>query len=136
MIVRKRAKQEPDLVFVRQIEKRRRFVEQDHRRILGQRTGDHDPLPLTVAEGVDTLVAERFHSHQPQGLFHCRAVGVRQPSDPVGIGRTAQTHDIVNFQVPHAHVVGRYKTDLCGNHSLRKLVHRFLPDQDTAPQRT
>jgi len=75
VIVRKRAKQEPDLVFVRQIEKRRRFVEQDHRRILGQRTGDHDPLPLTVAEGVDTLVAERFHSHQPQGLFHCRAVG-------------------------------------------------------------
>ena len=65
VIVCERAKQEPDLVFVRQIEKRRRFVEQDHRRILGQRTGDHDPLPLTVAEGVDTLVAERFHSHQP-----------------------------------------------------------------------
>lgn len=51
-----------DVDLVLDVEVRRRLVEQQQRRLLGERHGDPDPLPLPAGQFVDIAIGKRADS--------------------------------------------------------------------------
>ena len=72
--------------FALDIQKRGRFVQQDHFRLLAQGPGQQDALALAVADAVKIPVCQLRRAHQLQGPVHLLPVLGRQNAQPSGVG--------------------------------------------------
>ena len=78
----------------RHVEERRGLVEQQHRRLLRQRPGDHHPLALAVAHLGDDPVLQVFGPDRAQRFGdEPLVVGVEGP-EPAGVGVAAEADEL------------------------------------------
>ena len=66
-----------DFELVGDVEKGRRFVEQQQRSLLGERHRDPGALPLAAGELIDRAVAQVLHAGQVEGVVDRYLVGLR-----------------------------------------------------------
>ena len=82
----KRSEDGEQFNFALDIQKRGRFVQQDHFRLLAQGPGQQDTLALAVADAVKIPVCQLLRAHQLQGSVHLLPVPGRQNAQPSGVG--------------------------------------------------
>ena len=78
------------------VEVRRRLVEEQHARRLGECAGDRDPLSLTPRELIDRPMSERAEVASRERLLDDACVLVRRPHPSVLVRSAAHEHDLTD----------------------------------------
>ena len=93
------------------VEERRRFVEHEHRRLLGEGPGNQAALPLPVGELAERPAPERGDPESVGGAHE--DVVVAQRTTPVGVWVPAERDDVTDGQPSGVDPVGEHDGD-CG----------------------
>ena len=104
------------------VEKSCRFVEEDDRRLLRQRLGNHDLLTLTVAEARHRSVCHPLYADKTQRAGHDVAVFTGETSPEAREGSTPCGHHLPHRGTHHVGPVGEHH-----RHALCTLTGRKRP---------
>ncbi len=92
------------LLLVADVERARRLVEQQDRRLLGEGTGDHDALPLAAAQRAEAPIGGPTHVEAFQHAGHNVTVVTGRGAEVGDVRRAAEQHVF-----ERRHVVGHQR---------------------------
>ena len=130
--VRQLGQKRAQFVAVGHVEEGRGLVEQDHGRLLRQRTRYHDTLALAVRHAVHRAVGVVGHADRRERLLDNLGIALLHAPDPVGIGGASERHDITAPQVGNTHSLRRYRSYGKGHACGCVLLHVAAVDCDAS----
>ena len=93
---------------VGQIKMRRRFIQKNQGRILGQSLGNHHTLAFSIGKIAQIFLGIGTHTHPIEGFFHQTFILSVQTSQTTGIRTTAQSHHLEHLTIFDSHVLRQH----------------------------